>query len=259
MATHDIRSSERDSLARFLGWFSVGLGAAELVAPRLLCRVVGASDSGKAPEIMRAMGLRELAHGTGILLRPRPTGWVWSRVGGDALDLAALGLVAARNPGRRLRTAAAVANVLPILVADVVESRTLSRRQGPVQSGKRIRKAVTIAKPRSEVEEAWTAAVELRQKVDGRGAHVSFLEAPGARGVELAVDFVHDPPAGDFGVAFEKLTGRDLATQLADDLRRFKAQVETGQVVRSDSTPNGHLLADHLRQRAAKPLEEVPA
>src|SRR5947208_7243566 len=129
MATHDIRSSERDSLARFLGWFSVGLGAAEIVAPTLLSRFVGASVGGKAPKIMRAMGLRELAHGTGILLRPPPTGWVWSRVAGDALDLAALGLVAAGNPRRRLRTAAAVANVLPIVVADVVEARTLSRRQ----------------------------------------------------------------------------------------------------------------------------------
>ena len=32
--------------------------------------------------------------------------------------------------------------------------------------------------------------------------------------------------------------------------------VETGQIVRSDSTPNGHLLADHLKQRAAQPLNE---
>jgi uncharacterized membrane protein len=98
-------------------------------------------------------------------------------------------------------------------------------------------------------------ARELREKVDAQGAQVSFLEAPGGRGTELAVEFVHDPPAGDFGVAFEKITGRDLATQLADDLRRFKALVETGEILRSDSTPDGHLLADHLRQRAAQPLE----
>jgi uncharacterized membrane protein len=92
--------------------------------------------------------------------------------------------------------------------------------------------------------------------VGSHGAEVSFLEAPGDRGTELAVEFVHDPPAGDFGVAVEKLMGKDLATQLADDLRRFKAQLETGEVVRSDSTPDGHLLADHLKQRAAQPLEE---
>jgi hypothetical protein len=72
----------------------------------------------------------------------------------------------------------------------------------------------------------------------------------------VIVEFEHDPPAGDFGAAVQKLTGRDLATQLADDLRRFKQQVETGQVVRSESTPDGHLLADHLKQRAAQPVGE---
>jgi len=34
-------------------------------------------------------------------------------------------------------------------------------------------------------------------------------------------------------------------------------QVETGEVVRSDSTPAGHRLTQHLRQRAAQPLEEA--
>lgn len=258
MGTHDIRTQERDSLARFLGWFSIGLGTSELLAPRLVCRAIGASPQGRAPLVMRAMGIRELGQGTGILLRPRPTGWVRSRIAGDALDLSALGIVAARNPGRRLRTALAVASVLPIAVADVVEARNLSHREGELRSGKRIRKAVTIAKARPEVEQAWADAAALRLKVDSYAADVSFLEAPRSRGTELALEFTHDPPAGDFSVAFEKLTGRDLATQLADDLRRFKAQVETGEIVRSDSTPDGHLRSNHLRQRAAQPVEQVP-
>ena len=255
MATNELRTQDRDSLARFLGWFSIGLGTAQLVMPKALSRLVGADADGKAPQVMRLMGARELAHGTAILTRPRPTFGVWSRVGGDALDMAALLRVLVNGTGRK-RTLFAMAQVAPIAVADVLEAKHLSQKQGPPQSGKRIRKAVTIAKPRQEVEEAWTAASELREKVEGQGAQVSFLEAPGDRGTELAVEFVHDPPAGDFGVAFEKHTGSDLATQLADDLRRFKALVETGQVPRSDSTPDGHLLADHLKQRAAQPLEE---
>jgi hypothetical protein len=248
MATHDIRTQDRDSLARFLGWFSIGLGAAELAAPAAIRRVIGGGDT----RFIRLMGLRELGHGGGILTSARPTGWVWSRVAGDALDLGALALVARHG---RKRTFAAIANVLPIVVADVLEARHLMQKEGPPQSGKRIRKAVTIARTRQQVEEAWTAAADLRAKVDSQGAQVSFLEAPGTRGTELAIEFTHDPPLGDFGVAFEKVTGRDLATQLADDLRRFKAQVETGEVVRSDSTPDGHLLANHLKQRPAQPLE----
>jgi uncharacterized membrane protein len=253
MATHDLRTQERDGLARFLGWFSVGLGTTQLAAPRALCRLVGAGDRGLAPLVMRAMGARELVQGVGILTRTRPTNWMWSRVAGDALDVAAVAFVGVRN--RRARSLGVLASLLPIGVADVNEARYLSQREGEPRSGKRIRKAVTIARPRQQVEEAWVAAEDLRRKVDEQGALVAFEEAPGGRGTELVIEFRHDPPAGEFGVVASKLTGRDLATQLADGLRRFKSQVETGEVVRSDATPDGHLLADHLRQRAAQPLE----
>ena len=252
--TVQVRVRDKDPLAQFLGWFSIGLGSAQIGAPRTLCKLVGADGDGFAPTLMRLMGVRELAQGTGILVRPRPTAWLWSRVAGDALDLSLLALTAVKN--RRARTAFTIANVLAVTVPDVYESRFLSRKQGPVRSARLIRKAVTIHRPRAEVEDAWRAAAELRRKVDERGASASFAEAPGDRGTEVVVEFEHDPPAGDLGAAVQKLTGRDLATQLSDDLRRFKQQVETGEVVRSESTPDGHLLADHLRQRAARPLEE---
>jgi uncharacterized membrane protein len=120
-----------------------------------------------------------------------------------------------------------------------------------------VRKAVTINRPPSEVQEAWAAAVDLRRKIEAVGGSVVFSEAPGNRGTELAVDFIDAPPAGDLGGTMLKLAGRDLAMQLSDDLRRFKQLVETGEITRSDSTPDGHLLAEHLRQRAAQPLEEA--
>jgi len=158
---------------------------------------------------------------------------------------------------RRARTAFAIANVLGVTVPDVYESRFLAQKTGPVRSAKLIRKGVTINRPRREVEEAWTAQTELRRKVDAAGASVIFAEAPGTRGTELVVEFAYAPPAGDIGAAAQKLTGSDLATQLADDLRRLKQQIETGQIVRSDGAPEGHLLADHLKQRAAQPQKEA--
>jgi hypothetical protein len=251
----DVRVRDKDPLAQFLGWFSIGLGSAQIAAPRALCRLVGANGDGLAPRLMRAMGAREITQGTGILVRPRPTAWLWSRVAGDVLDLTLLGVVAAKN--RRARTAFAIANVLAVTVPDVYESRFLSRKSGPVRSAMRIRKAVTIDRPREEVEQAWSAVEELRRKVEDAGATVTFAAAPGDRGTELAVEFLHDPPAGDLGAAAQKLTGRDLATKLSDDLRRFKQRVETGEVIRSEGAPEGHRLADHLRQRAARPLEEA--
>jgi hypothetical protein len=201
------------------------------------------------------MGVREVTQGAGILARPRPTAWLWSRVAGDVLDLSLLGVTAAKN--RRARTAFAIANVLAVTAPDVYESRYLSTKQGPVRSGQLVRKGVTINKSRSEVEAAWSAQQDLRHKVVAAGASVQFAAAPGDRGTEVVVEYRDDPPAGDLGRVAQKLTGRDLATQLADDLRRFKQHVETGQIVRSDGAPNGHLLADHLLQRAARPVEEA--
>jgi uncharacterized membrane protein len=258
MARIDLRVRDKDTLATFLGWFSLGLGTAQLAAPRLMCRLVGSSGEGTSRSLMRLMGLRELTQGVGILTRPRPTAWIWSRVAGDALDLSLLGLTALRTP-HRARTAFAIANTIPIAVADVQEARFLSQKQGEPRSAMRVRKAVTINRSRREVEAAWTAATELRHRVDSAGATVSFREAPANQGTELAVEFDYDPPAGDLGAAAQKLTGKDLATQLADDLRRLKQQIETGQVVRSDGAPDGHLLAEHLKQRAAQPLAQKEA
>jgi uncharacterized membrane protein len=255
MATHTIRTRDKDSLAQFLGWFSLGLGGAQILAPKAMCRLVGASGEGLSTQLMRAMGVREATQGIAILTRARPTAWVWSRVGGDALDLALLGVVAVRGNARR--AAFAMVNVIAVSVSDVYEARHLSRQRGRARDAMTVRKAVTINRPREDVEQAWVGAQDLREKVVDAGASVSFSPAPGGRGTELAVDFTQDPPAGDLGGAVRKLTGSDLPTQLADDLRRFKQLVETGEVARSDATPDGHLLAEHLKQRPAQPLEEV--
>jgi len=257
MATIHLRAHDRDGLARFLGWFSIGLGTMQVAAPAAVCKLIGASGEGRSKTVMRLMGARELGHGTAILTSARPTAGVASRIAGDALDVAMLGLVAAQNPGRRARTAFGLVNVLPIVVADVMETKHLARKRGPKHSGKQVVKSVTINRPRDEVEAAWVAAEETRHKVDAAHANVRFDEAPGNRGTELVVSWVQDPPAGDFGVIATKLTGSDLATQLADDLKRLKQVVETGEVVRSDSTPEGHLRSNHMKQRPAQPLKEA--
>jgi len=49
--------------------------------------------------------------------------------------------------------------------------------------------------------------------------------------------------------------GEDPKHQLDDDLRRFKQVLETGEVARSEGSPRGPSLAQHLKQRAAQPLE----
>src|SRR5947208_5187251 len=75
------------ALARGLGWFSIGLGLAEMLAPRMLSEQLGME--GKEP-LLRFYGAREMAAGVGILMSDNPGPWIWGRVAGDALDLATL-------------------------------------------------------------------------------------------------------------------------------------------------------------------------
>src|SRR5438445_12272504 len=74
-------------LAQGLGWFSIGLGLTEMLAPRTLSKWIGVPQK---PKLMRVMGAREFAAGVGILTRRRPAGWLWARAGGGIVDLALL-------------------------------------------------------------------------------------------------------------------------------------------------------------------------
>ena len=78
-------------MAMALGWFSLALGIAELMAPRQVAELIGAPQNEGTEKTLRAYGAREIASGIAILSYPTESRWLWSRVGGDALDLATLG------------------------------------------------------------------------------------------------------------------------------------------------------------------------
>jgi len=119
------------ALARSLGWFSLALGAAELLAPKGLTRSVGLRGQER---VVSVYGLREIATGIGILASRDPTPWLWGRVAGDALDLATLApALHSRNPQRET-AGLAFAAVLGVTVLDLVCARALgtTRRHVPV-------------------------------------------------------------------------------------------------------------------------------
>ena len=93
------RRRDGERLAEALGWFSVGIGVATLMAPRPVARMIGVSDGEPGRWLLRLVGLRELVSGLGILNHRRPTGWLWGRVAGDAMDLGLLAL-GSRRGGR---------------------------------------------------------------------------------------------------------------------------------------------------------------
>jgi uncharacterized membrane protein len=82
---------------------------------------------------------------------------------------------------------------------------------------------------------------------------VRFVDAPGDRGTEVHLELRYDLPGGRMAGLLAKLFGEDPVQQVKDDLRRFKQVLETGEVVRSEGTPEGVHARRLLRQRPAQP------
>ena len=115
-----------NKVARGLGWFSLGLGLYETVAPERLALTLGMTGS---EGLLRFYGLREIAAGVGLVSETEPApAWVWARVAGDLLDLTTLtaALLRRDNP-KRVGVAVALASVAGITALDVLCARDLSR------------------------------------------------------------------------------------------------------------------------------------
>src|SRR5215216_7897367 len=172
----DRPQQEREDIAerraRGLGWFSIGLGLAQIGAPRTMARLIGISDDDETRNTMFALGLREITSGIGILSSPRAPGWVWTRVGGDLMDLALLGTAMSDNENDRNRLAAATAAVAGVTVVDFLPSQQPSQRGGNGSeqrangstmaqqnrrsfSGVHVTQSLTIKRPRNEVYGFW--------------------------------------------------------------------------------------------------------
>lgn len=105
-----------DKLARALGWFSIGLGITEMVAPGELARLLGL---GGKEGLLRAFGARELASAIPTLSVDKPVGLA-SRLAGDAVDLATLASALHRNNPKRGNAAIATALVVGVTLLDIV-------------------------------------------------------------------------------------------------------------------------------------------
>ncbi len=81
---------------------------------------------------------------------------------------------------------------------------------------------------------------------------VRFARAPGGRGTEVTVELDFDVPGGQVADLVAKLLGEEPALEVKDDLRRFKQVMETGEIIRSEGSPEG--TKPHVKQRPAQPL-----
>lgn len=117
------RTDDGRTLANALGWFSLGLGVAEVVAPGRLASWLGMEGS---EGVLRLYGAREIATGIGILSRREPVEWVWGRVAGDFLDLATLAPGLSDQNPKRANVGLAMAAVAGVTVLDVLAGKQLA-------------------------------------------------------------------------------------------------------------------------------------
>lgn len=298
-------------LARALGWGSLGLGLAQLAAPREVSRLSGVDDSPLARTIVPMAGVRELVHAVGLLRSRRPARWAWTRVAGDAMDLTALGqALLSRGGQRRMRAASVAIAVVGITGLDLYAAYRTTKAERPTGTAirakgtMRLKASTTVRRPRSEVFLFWhlfdhlpdfMSHLESVEEMGGGRSHwvakspigkpiewdaeivaevpdelitwrslkgadvtnsgsVRFADAPGGRGTEVRVQMEFEMPGGKLGAAVARLFGEHPDQQVRDDLRRFKQVLETGEIVRSEGSPEGAYARRQARQRPAQPV-----
>ena len=108
-----------DRLGNALGWFSLGLGLIELLAPHRITRALGMEGQ---EALVRAYGAREIGSGVLSLSTEKSLG-LWSRVGGDGIDIATL-LTALRHDNLKVHNVlTALALVTGITLLDLMAAQ----------------------------------------------------------------------------------------------------------------------------------------
>lgn len=153
-----------------LGWLSIGLGLAQLVAPRGLARASGLR--GVSPFWIRAIGLREMACGVTLLRGETRPAWRWSRIAGDAMDLSLLGMAMTSRRHARTRLAATAAVVAGVTAIDYIASaqlapRKLSELPAPGEAGLALQKSVIVNRSADDCYRAWRDLENLPRFMPG--------------------------------------------------------------------------------------------
>jgi uncharacterized membrane protein len=283
------RQVDAGRLARGLGWFSICLGVAEVLAPRLISRLVG--GRGDNLGLIRLYGVREIVSGMFIFGQgSNPAAGVWSRVAGDAIDIATLAAAASSNSTRKGPLAFATANVLGVTALDLYCAQELTRDRPAAPAGMlRMSRSVVINRSPEELYDFWHDFANFPRfmyhlksvQVTGprtshwvangpAGTHVEwdseitadtpnqliawrsvegadidnsgivqFERRPGNRGTIVRVEIEYRPPGGVAGAVVARLFHASPEQQIYDDLHRMKQVIETGEVLRSDGSPEG--------------------
>ena len=212
--------TDRDDvrLAKGLGLFSIGLGLAECLAPRQMADLSGMPRDRTSQSILRALGAREIAHGVAILSQPHQARWLWTRVGGDAIDLAVLRAAMADEAARPARLAISALAVAGVTALDLFAAQRLGRNAATLERAAmvRVEQVVTVNRSIEAVYQFWKAFenfpsfmrhLEAVTLIDDRRSHWK-AKAPAGASVEWDAEITQDRP--NEWIVWESLADADV-------------------------------------------------
>ncbi|MGH8270622.1 MAG: SRPBCC family protein, partial [Steroidobacteraceae bacterium] len=196
----------------------------------------------RSPTLMRLVGARELTAGIGILTQSDREPWLWSRVVGDTLDLAALSVALARR-GRRGRAAVALAAVAGVTALDVLAAMRLTgSRAGRIMPGVSgrtdiyLERSIAVSKSPEECYRFWRSfenlprfmqSLESVRQLDERRSHW-VAKGPMATRLEWTSEITADRP----GEELAWRTVNDSGAANAGSVRFETAPAGRGTIVR---------------------------
>jgi uncharacterized membrane protein len=241
MDPYERQESSAGRLAVGLGYFSIALGLAEVAAPDFVARVIGAPPNDRTRNVLRSYGAREIANGVAILTQPGEARLLWSRVGGDMVDLASLARLFGSSDAGRGRALFAAASVLGVTALDVLCATQLSAEERTSGTAYRpgravvVRVAVTVNRSIEEAYSFWRNFSNFPRFM----AHIEAVTVSGARShwvakgpagmkVEWDAEIVQEQE--NERIAWRSLEGSDL--QHSGTVRFVRAPGARGTEVR---------------------------
>lgn len=279
-------SSKAQGLAGLLGVFGIGLGLVQVLATRELLEFIGVKPKHERINLVRAVGVRELMSGAGILMNADAAGkhkWVWARVAGDAMDIAAISAVMNTRGTDAGRLMAVLAGVAGITMLDVIASRQLTvdsqqalqhgsdeevqplTKRAKQEAGNQVNKAVTINRSAEDLYQFWRNFENLPQFMDhlvsvknlgGNRSHW-VAKAPLGKTVEWDAEVTDDVP--NHRIAWRSLEGADVTN--AGSVEFTPAAGNRGTMLRVEMSydpPGGKIGATVAKLAGQAPDKQVP-
>ncbi len=207
--------------ARGLGWFSIGLGAMELLLPGKVGRLIGIRNHKK---LIRWMGVREISSGITVLVEKTPVLSMAGRVTGDAVDLSLLGAGFDSYGVSKGRLGTAVGLVAGITALDSICMAHLAKGSGPISATQ----TVSVNKTPEECYRFWREFENLPRfmehlnsvRVTGDKQSHWIAKAPAGMTMEWDAELIHDGPDR---IEWRSLPGADVDNTGTVDFQQASA------------------------------------